>query len=106
MSKKLPAIYRSGGAKRPVNKEVFYSFLEEVPDTITPLPSHETTSIEETLDQIFYGRGYSFNVLVHIKLPGREFDTYLAARTKTTILTLDNEVIPIASIIDLQRKKL
>lgn len=104
MNKKLPAIYRSEGTKREVNKEVYYSFLEDRNGKMeVPIEKHLT--IEETLDQIFHRRGYSFNVLVHMKLAGREFDTYLVTRTKTTILTLDDETIPIASILDLQIKK-
>ena len=108
MSKKLPAIYRSEGTKNRVNKEIFYSFHEEKQEEHSPSSQEESstkTSIETTLDTIFKGRGYAFNVPVFIKLPGREIHTFLAARNKSNLLTLDDEVIPIASILELKIKK-
>ncbi len=118
MNKKLPSIYRSEGTKKFVNKEVFYSYLEEkkLDSEDKKLETEEknfkreektdqTLTINETLYQIFNRKGYSFNVPVHIKLKDKELDTFLAARTQTTLLTLDDEVIPIDSIISLQIKK-
>ena len=111
MNKKLPSIYRSEGTKKSVNKEVFYSYLEdkkletEEKKFEREEKTDSTLTINETLYQIFNRKGYSFNVPVHIKLKDKELDTFLAARTQTTLLTLDDEVIPIDSIISLQIKK-
>ncbi len=105
MKKKLPAIYRSDGPQKSVNKEAYYSFHEEEPVSFSKDELESEATVLETLDKIFNRRGYPFNVPVRIKLPGRVLDTFLAARTKTTILTLDDEVIPIASILELQIKK-
>ena len=111
MNKKLPSIYRSEGTKKSVNKEVFYSYLEdkkletEEKKFEREEKTDSTLTINETLYQIFNRKGYSFNVPVHIKLKDKELDTFLAARTQTTLLTLDDEVIPIDSIISLKIKK-
>ncbi len=106
MSKKLPAIYRSEGTSNKVNKEVYYSFIEEREKQENSFEvQDQNQTVEDTIHQIFNRKGYPFNVPVRIKLPGKEFDTFLAAKTKTTILTLDDEVIPIASILEIKIKK-
>ena len=109
MEKKLPAIYRSEGTKNVVNKEVYYSFLEPLEEKKIEKSqnvfSTEKSKVEITLDEIFHRHGYSFNVPVLIQLPGREIHTFLAARNKSNLLTLDDEVIPIASILNIQIKK-
>ncbi len=106
MKKKLPAIYRSDVPKRKVNKEAYYSFLEEDDSFVEEEKKFESeASVLETIEKIFTRRGYPFNVPVQITLPGRVIDTFLAARTKTTLLTMDDEVISIASILKLQIKK-
>lgn len=65
----------------------------------------EQVSIEDKINSIFKTRGYPFNIPVTISFAGKTIDTYLAARTNSSIITLDNEVIPIATITSLQIKK-
>ena len=65
----------------------------------------EQVSIEDKINSIFKTRGYPFNIPVTISFAGKTIDTYLAARTNSSIITLDNEVIPIATITSFQIKK-
>ena len=71
-----------------------YCYLEE-----------ENNSIEEVLDELFNGKGYSYNKPVIIKTKEKKWDTYIVAKTKKTVITLENEIIKISDIISLERKK-
>ena len=61
MKKKLPAIYRSDGPKKSVNKEAYYSFLEEDTEPIQKTELESEKTIDATLDRIFKRKGYPFN---------------------------------------------
>ena len=59
--------------------------------------------IENTLQSIFKKTGYPYNIRVYIKTKDKEYDTYLVARTKRKITTLDNEVIYLDEIEELKK---
>lgn len=65
----------------------------------------EQASIEDKINAIFRTRGYPFNIPVTISFAGKTVNTFLATRTNSSIITLDNEVIPIATITSFQIKK-
>lgn len=65
----------------------------------------EQVSIEDKINSIFKTRGYPFNIPVTISFAGKTVNTFLAARTNSSIITLDNEVIPISTITSFQIKK-
>ena len=66
----------------------------------------EQASIEDKINAIFRTRGYPFNIPVTISFAGKTINTFLAARMGSNIITLDNEIIPIATITSLEIKKL
>lgn len=65
----------------------------------------EQVSIEDKINSIFRTRGYPFNIPVTISFAGKTVNTFLATRTSSSIITLDNEIIPIATITSLKIKK-
>lgn len=99
--KKLPKIYQNNITKKiNNNKTICYLKNEESLDPYIGIPT-----IQEKIDQVFSGFGYSYNIPVTIKTPNRVYETSLIAKTESNIITLDNDVIPISNIIDFQINK-
>ena len=97
--KKLPKIYQNKIDKNIFNnKERCYvetrNYIEE---------TNEESNI--SLDEVFSGLGYSYNISLIIKTKEKEYNTSLIAKTKKNIITIDNEVIPIDEIISIKKKK-
>lgn len=90
--KKLPSIYKNEINKKiKNNREVTY--IKE-----------EKQNINEIIDSIFNGVGYSYNIPLIITTKDKVYETSLISRNKTKINTLDNQSIPISEIISIERK--
>lgn len=90
--KKLPSIYKNEINKKiKNNREVTY--IKE-----------EQQNINEIIDSIFNGLGYSYNIPLIITTKNKVYETSLISRSKTNINTLDNDSIPINEIISIERK--
>ena len=77
--KKLPKIYQNNIDKKiNNNKEVDYV---------------KKVDIKNILNEIFNGRGYSYNKEVIIETSNKVYDTYIITRTKNNIVTLEDEII-------------
>lgn len=95
--KKLPKIYQNDIIKEiNNNKKQCYVSLKE-PEKIT------LSTI--TLDEVFSGLGYPYNILLEIKTKKETYITSLIAKTKNNVVTIDNEIIPISEIISIHKKK-
>lgn len=98
--KKLPKIYQNSLDKKiRNNKVVSYVKKENV-----NMQKNSKDDIYSTLDDIFSGIGYSYNIPVIIKTSDKVYDTSLVVRTDNNIVTLDNEVISIDDIVSIKRK--
>ena len=90
--KKLPSIYKNEINKKiKNNREVTY--IKE-----------EKQNINEIIDSIFNGIGYSYNIPLIITTKDKIYETSLISRNKKNINTLDNQSIPISEIITIERK--
>ena len=90
--KKLPSIYKNEINKKiKNNREVTY--IKE-----------EKQNINEIIDSIFNGIGYSYNIPLIITTKDKIYETSLISRNKKNINTLDNQSIPISEIIKIERK--
>ena len=90
--KKLPSIYKNEINKKiKNNREVTY--IKE-----------EKQNINEIIDSIFNGVGYSYNIPLIITTKDKVYETSLISRNNTKINTLDNQSIPISEIIKIERK--
>lgn len=99
--KKLPKVYQNNITKTiKNNKTVCHLKDEESTETL-----ENKESLTDTLSEIFSGVGYSYNIPVLITTKTKTYDTSLVAKTSNNIITLDNEIIPINSIISLKIKK-
>ena len=90
---KLPELYKKENPKiQDHNKKVCHLKIEE-----------NDKEIQEVLDSIFHGYHHPFTVKVFIKTKEDSKETYLVSKRKDTVLTIDNEEIPISSIIYIKR---
>lgn len=95
--KKLPKIYKEDNLQIKVNNKT---------KCIVELNNEEYKENNlNVINDIFSGLGYPFNVLLTIKTKKEEKTTSLIGKTEKAIITLDNEIIPIAEILSITRKK-
>ncbi len=93
--KKLPRVYQNIIDKKITNnKEVCYLKNEEERKDDSVLEGN----IEATLDQIFSGMGYSYNIPIIISTDKKIYHTSLIAKTNQHVVTLDNDIIMIKDI--------
>ena len=103
--KQLPPIFKVSNNIKDTNQKYYY---EKVTNKIKPKEIKKTIdnnlSIEEKINKIFKTKGYAFNIPVEITFSNKTFNTYLALKKNDSIITLDNEVIPISTITSLEIK--
>ena len=109
MNKKLPRVFRNTIDKEiKNNREVYYvnssdddfSFVKEKKDIIK-----EDIDINEKIRRIFKPGRHIFAISVIIVTKDKTYDTKIAGKVKDNIITLDNDVININSILDIYEKK-
>lgn len=96
--KKLPKIYQNNFIKEiNNNRKKCYVTIEKEPII------EETSDI--TLEEIFSGIGYSYNIPIIITTTKQKYITSLIAKTKHNLITIDNDLIPLSDVISIKRKK-
>ena len=102
MSKNLPPIFRVGTESSLKDNNKKYSYVgKEKTKEEKRIVEHQEESINQKLERIFNNKRYFFNIPVTITFAGKTITTYLATRTKNTLITLENESIPISTITNL-----
>ncbi len=103
--KQLPPIFKVSNNIKDTNQKYYY---EKVTNKIKPKEIKKTIdndlSIEDKINKIFRTKGYAFNIPVEITFSNKTVNTYLALKKNDSIITLDNEVIPISTITKLEIK--
>ncbi len=93
--KKLPNIYQNN-----LTKEIFNNkkncYCEK---------KREEPQIDNIINEVFSTLGYPYNIQLEIKTKEKSYDTSLIAKTKTSLITIDKETIPISEVISIQKKK-
>ena len=94
MNNKLPKIFKNNITKDHINnKEVAYtSKVEVVKDKV---------SVEDKIKKLFKSSRYIFNIGVIIKTKNKNYDTKIIGKIKNSLITEDNEIIPIIEIEDI-----
>lgn len=104
MSKKLPGIFKKDvDVIYSNNKKIYYAedtINNKLRDSNNNFDSN-SLSVEEKLRKLFKSSRYIFNINVLIKTKNREYDTKIAGKVKDSVVTVDNDVIPIISIDDI-----
>lgn len=92
--KKLPKIYKNNNINPKDNNKKICHLKEEI-----------INNKEDILNEIFNGLSHPYNIKVLIKTNNKIYETYLVSKTKKNIVTLDNDVIPIDSILNIEIKQ-
>ena len=94
--KKLPELYKNEFSNPKDNNKKSIKVEKAV---------IQENNIEEELHNIFHGIGHAYNNPVTIKTKNQLYNTYLIAKTRNSVITMENETIPIEEIIYLKSKK-
>lgn len=97
--KKLPEIYKNNINKK-INNNKKICYLKNINNQVEEIK--ENNNIEEILEEIFNGLGYSYNIPVLIETKNNKYETSLITKTKNNIVTIDNDIIPIKEIINIK----
>ena len=105
MKKELPKIFKKNvGNEHCNNKKVFYTSEnnEIIQKESTIINDKSTlTTVEEKIRKLFKSSRYIFNINVLIKTDKKDYDTKIAGKVKNSLVTIDNEIIPIVEINDI-----
>lgn len=93
---KKPEIFKNENLKI-IDHNTKYCYLDE--------ERQDNNLVKEVLDEIFNGIGYSYNKKVIIETSDKSITTYLVARSKNSVITLEDEAIPISQIKSITIKK-
>lgn len=98
MNKKLPEMFKKNIDKSHLNnKEICYVSKEKVVKS----NSDNTETVEEKIKKLFKSSKYVFNIGVIIKTKKKTYDTKVIGKIKNSLITEDNETIPIIEIEDI-----
>lgn len=98
MDRKLPNIYANPIQKKLNNTQETYYGGER----ILKKSSHGG-SIPQKIHDIFSSRDFVYKKRVRITTNSGEKECVLVGRTEKSLLTMENETIPISSIIDIEK---
>ena len=98
MEKKLPKVFANKIDKIIKNNEtVYYNRNEEKKEE--PVKTNSTLSINQKINQIFGSSRYVYKADVIITTKDGILNKKIIGRNRSELITMDNEVIPINSII-------
>ena len=96
--KDLPHVFKKSiDSKHINNKDISYVRKDK-------FKKESIVDIVDKLDELFRSSRYVFNIGVIIKTKDREYDTKIMSRNKSSILTINDEIIPIKDIYSLTIK--
>ncbi len=96
MNKKIPNIYKKEITKDHINNKTVSSVRKEIDNKKT-----DNTSVSEKLNKLFKSNRYVFNIGVIIKTKKKDYDTKIIGKIKNSIITMEDDVIPIIEIEDI-----
>ena len=106
MKKELPEIFKKNvDSSHCNNKKVFYTSenkdIVKKEEVIKTSNNNSLSIVEEKIRKLFKSSRYIFNINVIIKTDKRDYDTKIAGKVKNSLVTIDNEIIPIVEINDI-----
>ena len=97
--KKLPKLYKNEKLNiKNNNKKICYVERKD-----NSKSNNNNNNIRETINKIFNEIGRPYNVKVYLQTKDLSKETSLLAKNSDFIITIDNEKIPIDSIIKIER---
>ena len=101
MNKKLPHVFHNKIDKKINNNTEYYYSKNKDHTNIETEPSK---NIRKAITEIFSSPNYIYKANVIITLKDKTVEKRIIGRNKNYLITMDNETIPIDSIIDIKRK--
>lgn len=100
MNSKLPKIFKSDVSKEHIHntKSTYASSFTE---KLIKNSNYDNLSVEEKIKKLFRSTKYVFNIGVIIKTSKKDYDTKIIGKVKNSIITYDNDIIPIVEIEDI-----
>ena len=103
MEKKLPEMFVNKVDKKVGNnKNVFYS-SKDGDRTVTDAPL-SVQDVNKKIREIFSSSNYVYKADVEITLDGKTVTKRIVGKNNMYLITIDNELIPIAKITNIKRK--
>ena len=96
MNKKIPSIFKKDITKDHINNKTVSSVRKEINNKKT-----DNINVSEKLNKLFKSNRYVFNIGVIIKTKKKDYDTKIIGTIKNSIITIDDDVIPIIEIEDI-----
>ena len=96
MNNKLPKIFKKDITKDHINNTKSTSISKS-----TRISNYDNLSVEDKLKKLFKSTKYVFNIGVIIKTNKKEYDTKIIGKVKNSVITYDNDIIPIVEIEDI-----
>lgn len=92
--KKTPELYKNPNINPMNNNKAIYRIREE--------EQTNQEDIKKVLDNMFYRLGHSYQKKVQIITKDKQYETYIIARNKEAIFTVDNDKILIKDILKIK----
>ncbi|MCI8394745.1 MAG: hypothetical protein HFH86_04635 [Bacilli bacterium] len=99
MDKKLPNIYANPIPKKVCNVQEYYYGPSDIRST-----SVDEKDVRQKIDEIFRSRSFVYKSQVSIITSVGSMERVLVGKNQNSLLTMEGDVIPISSIIDIQKK--
>ena len=101
MENKLPKIFKKDISKDHIhNTKSIYANTKN--DTkITKNASYDDLTVEDKIKKLFRSTKYVFNIRVIIKTAKKDYDTKIIGKVKNSLITYENDIIPIVEIEDI-----
>lgn len=106
LEKKLPKVFANKINKNAGNnKNVFYSENNNVDETFSVSDKNMLAkNINQKINEIFNSPNYIYKADVIIKLKDKTIDKRIIGKNSSNLITIENELIPISSIVDIKLK--
>lgn len=113
MEKNLPKVYANKIDKNLKNNEKVYYSKDETEkkeetrkvDKRKTLPDLSNKNVNQKINAIFNSPNYVYKADVEIKLKSGKVSKKIIGKNSTSIITMDNELIPISEIVDIDFAK-
>ena len=101
MKRKLPKLLKKDVPKEHLNNKEVIIVSNKDDDIIY----EDNSTVEEKLNKLFKSSRYIFNIDVVIVTDKKKYDTRIIGKFKNSIITIDNDEIPIIEIRNIIIKK-
>ena len=101
MNKKLNKIFKKDVPSEHITNSKIFSTNEIKKNNNIDVKKYDNLSVDDKIKKLFKSSRYVFNIGVIIKTKKKEYDTKIIGKVKNSLITFENEEIPIVEIEDI-----